>query len=211
MLVIRKSSDDEQVELARPAPRRARRTSAGRLLGRVSSARHRRVGSEQVAQEVLVALARGAEQVRPPDRQHAGQVLRGVRDPSHDEAQPPGLKFLRPRSRPGSSPDRPSGVGEIERVAVEGGVRRRPSEPRGLDDAVGQGSVAEQPAAERRGKFVRAEARRSATGRSRRYQYDVAGHLPGRPHPVKAEGELRPAGERPAPSPGRRSAPSRRR
>ena len=34
---------------------------------------------EQVLEEVLVALARGAEQVRPPDRQHPREVLRRVR------------------------------------------------------------------------------------------------------------------------------------
>ena len=76
--VIRKSSVSSRSSLPAGASSR-QRTSRGRGVRRRLGARGRVLGPEQVAQEVLVALAGGAEQVRPPDGQHPRAVLLRVR------------------------------------------------------------------------------------------------------------------------------------
>ena len=92
----------QQVELALGcvgAPGDVARTLAlGRFGGPDRAGR-----AEQVLEEVLVALARGAEQVRPPHGQDPRVVLRGVRVLG-GEPQPPGGE-LPGHERAGSSPD----------------------------------------------------------------------------------------------------------
>ena len=104
--------------------------------GRPGSRRAQRVvGAEQVLEEVLVALARGAEQVGPPDRQDAREVLGGVGVLGR-EGEPPDLSSSTTCSATAGPSDRL--VGEVERVAVEGGVRRHPAHPGALRDHVGR-------------------------------------------------------------------------
>ena len=101
-------------------------------------------------------------------------------------------------------------VGQVERVAVEGGVRGRPAHPRGLGERVGERPAGEQAAARAGWPARRRRSSRSATGRCagrRTTCRSCAGSAAASP------ARTRPAGTRSAaaPSPGRRSAPSRRR
>ena len=83
---------EQQVELpvrGLVAPLHVDRALALRALGRAQ----RGVRAEQVLEEVLVALARRAEQVGPPDRQDPRVVLGGVRVLAR-EVELPGLELL---------------------------------------------------------------------------------------------------------------------
>ena len=144
----------QQVELALGCLVPPRHVDGALVLGRLGRP-HRRVGAEQVLEEVLVALARGAEQVGPPDRQDAGVVLRGVRVLA-GEVELAGLELV-----DDVRTDRLAGggrvVAEVERVAVERGVRRHPAHPGALGDHVGRGLPGQLSGAGRGGQRVRAE------------------------------------------------------
>ena len=170
-------------------------TSCGRWASPASVARKRAVGAEQVLEEVLVALARRAQQVRAPDRQDAREVLRRVRVLG-GEAQVAALQLLddvlgdRPPGRRGL-------VGQVERVAVEGRVGGHPAHPGALGDDVGRAQPG-QPAGAGGGRDgVGAEG---VVAELVGVEVPVGGvdHLPRRADPVQPERELGPAGDRTA-------------
>ncbi len=138
--VIRKSRASSRSSLPSGACSR-HRTSRGRRPAGASCGPQRALRAEQVAQEVLVALAGGAEQVGPPHRQHPGEVLRRVgvlrgepqpagRELVGDErrGRPPGAPRSRPRGRAGSG--RTSGRTASSRAAPTGPARPRSSSRR---------------------------------------------------------------------------------
>ena len=86
-------------------------------------------------------------------------------------------------------------VGEVEGVAVEGRMRRRPAHPRGLRQGVGERLPAEQAPAERAGQFVRAEAL-VAPLVGVQVEERGAGHVPGGTLPVQTERHLHESGQR---------------
>ncbi len=184
----------EQVELALRglvAPRDVARTLALGGLGRP----HRVVGAQQVLEEVLVALARRAQQVGPPDREHARPVLLGV-GILDGELHLAGRQLLR-HVVGGRLARRLRLVDDVERVAVELRVGRHPAGSGRLRDRVDHRLPDEATLAERRGEQVGAEPVVAPL-----VGLDVpeagADHLPRRTRPVQAEGELRPAGDRAA-------------
>src|SRR5579875_3855374 len=102
------------------------------------------------------ALAGGPQEVRTPNGQHSGEVVRVVWVRC-GEVQASGAEFL----------DNVAGgvlarsfcfVCEIERVAIEGWVRRKPSEADGEGIEVGDGLPSETPLTERARQEVRASA-----------------------------------------------------
>ena len=155
---------DQQVELAARdllAPAHARRALVRRQrLGQ----RPVVDGAEQVAQEVLLALARGAEQVRAPDEEHAREARRRARVVDR-EAQAARLELghdvlgrvdaggRRPRRRARAGCGRTSGTTASSPSAPPWRARRSPSCP------------ANRPAPERRREALRAAAGHSATAR----------------------------------------------
>ena len=116
----------EQVELRfrrLPPGDVARPVLGGGLLGA-----HAGLGRAQhVLEEVLVALAGRAQQVRPPHRHHPRMVLLGVRilagEPKPAFAQLGDDELGRVDSRPLGVVD------QVEGVAVEAGERRQPAQP----------------------------------------------------------------------------------
>jgi hypothetical protein len=144
----------QQVELAPRrllSPGHLRRAQPRRRFARADGV----VGAEQVAHEILHALAGRTQQVGSPHGQHAGPVRRVVRIRG-GELEAPFPQFTDDvvcRSQPG-----PFGIiEEIKRVTVESGVRRGPAEPRRLRQAVGERAAVEQAAARRAGKLRRTE------------------------------------------------------
>ena len=185
---------DQQVELAAAASSRhvtsCGRNSCGRLLGADGV-----VGAQQVLEEELVALAGGAQQVGPPDREHPGPVLRGV-GVLDGELQVAGLQLL----------DHVVGRGLARRlrllrdrqgVAVQAREARHPARARGLGEGVDHRPSGEPVLAQRRGQALGAE-RVVAPLAGVDVPERGADHLPRRPRPVQAEGQLRPAGHRAA-------------
>ncbi len=163
------------------------------VLGRGLLGADRRVGAQQMAQEVLVALAGGAQQVGAPHRQDPGEVRRvvGVLD---RELQLPRLEFV----------DDVLGdllaaglrlVGEVERVAVEAGVTGRPAEPHRLREAVGEALAREAPGAERGGQLLGPE-RLVAPLVGVQVPVGGARHVPGGPLPVEGERQVLLPGDR---------------
>ena len=73
---MRKSTLTSRSSLPRGISSRQRTLGRALALGSGSASGPSWVGAEQVAQEVLLALARGAEQVRAPDEEHAREVRR---------------------------------------------------------------------------------------------------------------------------------------
>ena len=140
-----------------------------------------------------MALARGAEQVRPPEREHARVVPRRV-GVLGGEAQAPGLQLANDVLGHGQTL-RLGRVGKLERVAVEARVGRHPAEPSGERVAVGQVHVLQRPAPHHRCvlagpcALVAPLVGGEEPERGRRL-------LAGRPAPVEGEGERRPAGDR---------------
>ena len=186
-------------DLGRPQLRR-------RLLGAHAGIRR----AEQVLEEVLVALARGAEQVRPPDGQHAREVLRRV-GVLAGEAQPALAQLARRRARPGRArPARPRRRGRAGCGRSSGYDGSQPSR---APSALQVGDVR----ARRRGRARAARRARSGPMRlvaplvGREVEERRAGLMARRPHPVERERERSASRSAAAPSPGRRSGPSRRR
>ena len=183
----------QQVELALGrlvAPRHVDRALALGRLGRAD----RGVGAEQVLEEVLVALARGAEQVGPPDRQDPRVVLRRVRVLA-GEVEVAGLELL-DDVLPHRLAGRGRVVAEVERVAVEGRVRRHPAHPGALGDHVGGGLPGELALAGGGGQGVGAEL---VVAELVGVEVPVRrlDHVARRPVPVQRVGDLGVAGDRP--------------
>ena len=128
VLVIRKSSESSRSSLPAGASSR-HRTSTGRRPP-ASSGAQVGVRAEQVLEEVLVALGGGAEQVRPPHRQAAREVLRGVGVLAGEASAAPDLSWST-TCVAGSSPRRVRLVDQVEGIAVEGRVARHPTQPGG--------------------------------------------------------------------------------
>jgi hypothetical protein len=117
VLVIRKSRLSSRSSLPSGASS-CQTTSLGRCSGLGLRGPQRVVGAEQVLEEVLVALARGAEQVRPPDASAPAGSSRARRGP-RPRTQVPAFSSL--DDVLGRSPCGGRLVGEVERVAVERG------------------------------------------------------------------------------------------
>ena len=182
----------QQVELALGclvAPRHVDRALALGCLGGA----HRGVGAEQVLEEVLVALAGGAEQVGPPDRQDP-RVVAGRVGVLAGEVEVAGLELL-----DDVLADRLAGggrvVAEVERVAVEGRVRRHPAHPGALGDDVGGGLAGELALAGGGRERVGAEL---VVAELVGVQVPVRGldHVARRAVPVQRVGDLGVAGDR---------------
>ena len=107
---------------------------AGSAVGRRQVGHQVVVGSEQVLEEVLVALPRGAQQVRPPQREAARPVLRRVRilDRERERSVAQLVGDIGRHLLPG----RRGVVGDVEGVAVELRVGRHPTQSRGQRDGV---------------------------------------------------------------------------
>ena len=170
-------------------------TSRGRHSGGASLARTASfVDAEHVAEEVLVPLARGAEQVRPPERQHAREVA-GAVGVLGREAQAAGLQLADDVVLT-STPSASAVVGELERVAVEASDRTAASRaaPRARSSRRGA-CPSSEPLPSGRREVVGAEALvaplvgRQVPERRRRL-------LARRPCPVERERDRRPAGDR---------------
>ncbi len=146
----------EEVEL--PGGRLLAPVDLGRALVGAGLLRgyRRLVDAEQVLEEVLMPLRGRAEQVRPPERQHAREVRRVVGVLGR-EAQAPGLQLVdgvlrRLLARGGGL------VAEVERVAVERRVAREPAHAGRLDDGVGEVLALQRAGPEGAGQLVDAEA-----------------------------------------------------
>ena len=186
---------DQQIELAFGSvipPDHVPRPPIRRGLGRPQ----RRVRPEQVPQEVLVALQRGAEQVRPPQGQYPGPVLRRVRvlggEPQRAGSDRADDVGVRPLARGGDL------VSEVERVAVELRVGRHPTQAGGLGDRVDGVHAGELAPRQRGGEHVGPVAVVTplvGVGVPER----GPDHLARRAGPVEAHRESGPAGDRPAP------------
>ena len=213
VLVIRKSSVSSRSSLPSGASSRQTHVRRARLSAAPRSARSERVGAEQVLEEVLVALAGGAEQVGPPDRSAPAGSSPGASGSSPAKPQLAGLELRRRRTRPTGLPGGRGLVGEVERVAVERRVRRHPAHPRATARCTSAVRLARRTARwpVRGGQRVGAERGRSGTGRCAGTSTRSGSCCRGGRVPVQRDGELGVAGDRAAPSPGRRSAPSRRR
>ncbi len=160
--VIRKSSDAAG-RACPPAPRRATSRRCGRCPRAPRSARSERVGAEQVAQEVLVALGRRAEQVGPPHGRAPAASSPGRPGPCRRTA---GRRTSAGRRRAGDRPARGGRlVGDVERVAVER-AGTTASSPSGPTARAGRPCLARRTAPARCGPTARRRrSRRSATGR----------------------------------------------
>ena len=120
----------------------------GAQLGRRLLRAHLVLGrAEQVLEEVLVALARGAEQVRSPHRHHLRVVVGGV-GVLAGEPQPARAQLG--DDVVGDLDPGPLGlVGQVEGAAVEARIGRQPAEPGAERVDVGDVAALEQPATER--------------------------------------------------------------
>ena len=127
VLVIRKSSDISRSSLPVGASSR-QVTSTGRAAVAVGGAQ-RGVGAQQMAQEVLVALGRGAEQVGPPHASGTRGKFSGVVRVLAGEPQLPGWPARRRHAPRRPCPARCGLVGQVERVAVERRVGGHPTQP----------------------------------------------------------------------------------
>ena len=183
----------EQVELALGgllAPLDLLGPPLGRRLGGAhGGVRH----TEDVAQEVLVALAGGAHQVGAPQGQHPREVG-GVVGVLAGELQP-SLLQLRDHVVGGLSPRGAGLVAELERVAVEGGVGGKPTEAGGESVAVGDVPAGERAVAGRRGELLGAVAL-VAPLVAHQVPEGGGGLLARRALPVESEGDGAPAGDR---------------
>ncbi len=183
---------DQQVELALGRllpPDHVLRAGLGRRLLTAYGA----VGAEEMAQEVLVALAGGAEQVGPPHRQDAREVG-GVVGVLGSEPQSPGLDLVHDVLGHRASL-RGRLVRQVQRVAVEAGVARRPAEPDGLGEAVGEPLAREPALAQWRGQLVGSEGLvPPLVG----VEVPVGGarHVPGGALPVEGERQVLEPGDR---------------
>ncbi len=183
---------DQQVELALGRlvpPHHVLRPELGRgLLGADC-----RVGAQQMTQEVLVALARRTQQVRPPHGQHAREIRRVV-GVFGGEPQPPGLQLVHDVLG-----DRTPGggrfVGQVVGIAVEAGVTGSPAQPHGLRQAVRERLALEPAVAERGGQLVGPE-RLVAPLVGVQIPVRGARHVPGGPLPVEGEGQMLLPGDR---------------
>ena len=168
-------------------------TSSERGLGLLGA--HGVVGAQQVLEEVLVALARRAQQVRPPDREHPRPVLRRVRVLDR-ELQIAGQQLLLDVLG-GLHARRPRLLDDLERVAVETGKDGIQPERADWASVSIIDAALEAPLAQRGGQQVGAEVVVAPL-----VGVDVPerrpDHLPGGPLPVEGEGQVRPAGHRPA-------------
>ena len=153
----------------------------------------RRVGAQQVLEEVLVALGRRAQQVRAPHRQDLGRVAgpvrvlgrephRAVLDPAH---------HMLGRGDPG----RGGLVAEIERVLRERGERGHPAQTRRHGHQVRGAHPGEAVLARRRGEGVRA-VRVVLPLPGVQVEERGRDHLPRRPRPVQTHRDLLEAGQR---------------
>jgi hypothetical protein len=108
-----------------------------------------------VAQDVLVALVGGAEQVGPPEGENTRKVLRRV-GILGGEVEAPAAQLLDDvfgnvdAALPGL-------VAEVEGAAVEARIRGRPAEPRRQGVEVGDGAPLEEPGALARGELLGGE------------------------------------------------------
>ena len=94
-----------------------------------------------------MALARGAQHVRPPDGHHPRVVLGRV-GVLAGEAQAP-LAQLLDDVRGGVDAGPLGLIDQVERVAVEARVRRQPAQPRAERVDVGDVATAQEPSPER--------------------------------------------------------------
>ena len=140
---MRKSSVVNRSSLPSGASSR-QSTSLGRCSGGDSSRAHGGVGNaEQVPEEVLVALARRAEQVRAPERQHAREVGGVVGVLGRRSAAGP-LAARRRRARPAPCPRPRASSARSSGLRSKRRVGRQPAEPRGERVAVGDVLAAER-------------------------------------------------------------------
>ena len=156
----------------------------------------RRAGAEQVLEEVLVALAGGAEQVRAPDEHVARQVLRVVRVLA-GHLQRAGLQLLDHivlrlhaaacgRLRP------------PQRIGLQLRRRRQPAHALGADVVVDQALSQCTRSGRRVGDRISLDLERLVAPLvGMRIEERGRVHLPRRAVPVEREGERRPAGLRP--------------
>ena len=150
---------DQQVELAARdlvAPAHVRRALAGSAAARPAA--RRASAPEQVAQEVLLALARGAEQVRAPDEEHAREARRRARVVDREAAAGRPCSSATTCST-ASTPAASASSARSSGLRSNFGKRRHPAHPHRLGVRVDRRLAGEQA----RGRA----ARRSAPGRSR--------------------------------------------
>ena len=164
--------------------------------------------AEQVLEEVLVPLARGAQEVRAPYGHHARVVARRVGILAR-EAQTSSPQLA--HHVLGRIHARPLGlIDQVERAAIEARIRRQPPEPRAQRVDVGDVAAlrAVRGRAARRGPL--AGCARSATGprRGRRTACPTGGAAAASSR-AQTRASASPSADAPSPVP--RSAPSRRR
>ena len=158
-----------------------------RLLGR-----YRVVDSEEVLEEVLVALGRGAQGVRPPHRPDTRIVVRSI-GVLGGEAQSAGLELV--DDVLGAGLARLAGrLGDVEGIVVEGRIVRLPAQACRLGDGIGGGHALEfsvpGPGREHIGPELVIAPLIGVHVPVRRL-----GHLPRRAHPVQSVGQVQPPGE----------------
>ena len=119
MLVIRKSSVSSRSSLPSGASSRQATSVGPRPSAAPRSARSDVVGAEQVLEEVLVALGRGAEQVGPPHGQAPAGSSPARPGPRRRTAGRPALSSSTTCSAGVACRRRCGLVGQVERVAVE--------------------------------------------------------------------------------------------
>ncbi|CKR84480.1 Uncharacterised protein [Mycobacterium tuberculosis] len=151
------------------------------------------VGAQQMPQEILAALARRADQVRPPDGEHPRPVDRVIRIGNRELQLVLGKLFGDVITHVAA---RGAGlVGDIETGPIELWIERAPAHRRGRGQQV-HGVLAGEPAATHRaGKLVRAVAV-VAPLVGVRIPVRRAGHLTRRPRPVGGHRHRLPPGQR---------------
>ena len=205
VVVMRKSTLTQGRACPRGISSRQRTSPGARPRAAARPAARRGGGAEQVAQEVLLALARGAEQVRAPDEEHAGSS----RARSGPRPRTAAACLSSETTCAGGSAPAARLVGEV-RGLRSNWERRHPAHPHRLGVRVDRRHPREQPGAERARRTAPGAGGRSATAR-------CACSTRTCPAPGAAAGASRartPASasrRRCGSSPARRSAPSRRR
>ena len=131
----------QQVELALAAPRRATRppSASAPPSSPRSLPMHAVVGAEQVLEEILVPLARRAQQVRAPDEQVARPVLRIVRVLA-GHLQLAGFQLLGDIVLDLLA-GRLGGLGHLQRIGLQLRRRGQPAHALGADVVVDQAAV----------------------------------------------------------------------
>jgi len=183
----------QQVELALRrllAPGDVARAQLGRgLLGA-----DRGVGRpQQVLEEVLVPLARGAENVRAPHRHHLGMVRRRVGILA-GEPQPPGAQLAN-HVVGGLDPLPLGGFDDLVRIAIEARIRRQPPQPGAERVDVEDVAPRQQPPPKRRGQVLGLDALIAPLPRGH-VEERRPGLVARRAHPVKRERHCLPARQR---------------